>query len=162
MSNKIYKRSVESLRLMPEFLREMLLNVAPLIYRQTINIYKATKDIPKSLIEETALTKKQANRLVDKAMESVFFKLEENEIDEEYSVGEVSFMILYSVRSDKSYAKDVHQFCDYEFEIIKNSIEDMVNFYTLEEIKKLNILIEKYLNRFDKFRESKKYNGIWY
>jgi hypothetical protein len=29
-------------------------------------------------------------------------------------------------------------------------------------IKNIKTLIEKYMSRFDKRRESKKYNGIWY
>jgi len=36
-----------------------------------------------------------------------------------------------------------------------------VNSYA-EMIKNIKTLIEKYMSRFDRFRESKKYNGIWY
>jgi hypothetical protein len=72
--------------------------------------------------------------------------------------------MLYSIRSDKSLDKEVHQYCDIAVELLLRLInnEDSEVWLTIAYKKELEVLIEKYMSRFDRFRESKKYNGIWY
>lgn len=73
--------------------------------------------------------------------------------------------MIYSIRSNKSYAKDVHQYCDNDLKLIQwmvNEDDDREEWLTIGHQKRLNVLIGKYQNSFDNRRESKKYNGIWY
>lgn len=87
---------------------------------------------------------------------------DESKVDFGYYETEV--IMLYSIRSDKSLDKEVHQNCDNSVESILRLInnEESEVWLTIAYKKELEVLIEKYMSRFDKRRESKKYNGIWY
>ncbi len=166
MKNNFFKSSVVYIQLFPEFLREVFFEILPPAYRMVKNLRAASKGFAKELTEETSLTKKQAKKVVNKAMEFVFDELERSQNDCEYSKAESYLLMLYSIRSDKSYEQDVHNYCDAQFKLTKGTIEsddeDVRYWLTLGHQEDLKVLIDRYMSRFDKFKESKKYNGIWY
>ena len=132
---------------------------------------KARKLTIERIVKNTDLTKKQAKktvdgvlRLVDKSIEEDT-SLENGERTEPYSILEFMLNIIHNIRNNKSYSKEVHQYCDNDIEVINemvNEIKDNKEWLSIAHHKRLNVLIDKYMNSFDKFRESKKYNGIWY
>ena len=128
-------------------------------------IRKVYKDTIKDLTDSTSLTKKQAKKIVKKSIDAVgdaYDRCGESKVDFGYYETEV--IMLYSIRSDKSLDKEVHQNCDTSVESILSLInnEESEVWLTIAYKKELEVLIEKYMSRFDSRRESKKYNGIWY
>ncbi|MDB3870155.1 hypothetical protein N9351_04770 [Candidatus Thioglobus sp.] len=128
-------------------------------------ILKVYKDIVKDLTDSTSLTKKQAKKIVKKSIDAVgdaYDRCDESKVDFGYYETEV--IMLYSIRSDKSLDKEVHQNCDIAVDSILRLInnEESEVWLTIAYKKELEALIEKYMGFFDNRRESKKYNGIWY
>ena len=128
-------------------------------------IRKVYKDTIKDLTDSTSLTKKQAKKIVKKSLDAVgdaYDRCDESKVDFGYYETEV--IMLYSIRSDKSLDKEVHQNCDIAVELLLRLInnEESEVWLTIAYKKELEVLIEKYMSRFDNRRESKKYNGIWY
>lgn len=138
--------------------------VAPLMYRSLKNLHKASKDIVKGLVESTTLSKKQSKKIADNSMAFVEESFEADTRFSEFSFLETNLLMIYSIRSNKSYAKDVHQYCDEDLKLIRETIEDedSEEWLTIAHNKSLRVLIDKHMNSFDKYKESKKYNGIWY
>ena len=140
-------------------------------YNTVKNMLKARKLTIERIVKNTDLTKKQAKKtvdgvlgLVDKSIEEDT-SLENGERTEPYSILEFMLNIIHNIRNNKSYSKEVHQYCDNDIEVINemvNEIKDNKEWLSIAHHKRLNVLIDKYMNSFDKFRESKKYNGIWY
>jgi len=126
---------------------------------------KVYKDTVKDLTDSTSLTKKQAKKIVSKslaAVEDAYGRCDELETG--FGYYETELIMVYSIRSDKTLDKEVHQNCDTAVESILRLInnEESEVWLTIAYKKELEVLIEKYMSRFDKRRESKKYNGIWY
>jgi len=135
------------------------------------NMLKARKWIIKDLVEDTSLTKRQAKKIVDGVI-GILPKLVEEDTSIEngdrtdpYSSLEYNLIIIYLIRGNKSYSQEVYQCCDNDLKLINeiaNEDKDSEEWLTIAHQKRLNVLIDKYMNSFDKIRESKKYNGIWY
>jgi len=72
--------------------------------------------------------------------------------------------MIRSIRSNENYSEEVHQYCDDDVEEISEIVNDVDNedVFTVAEKKVLDGMIARYMNSFDKFKVSKKYNGIWY
>ena len=145
---------------------ETISYVTKLTYTSVKNIYKVRKDIVKELVDETSLSKKQAKKIVDDSVLSVSdaFDADEDRI-EPYGYLETNLIMIYSIRSNKDYSEEVYRYCDNDLKAINwmvNEDGDNQGWLTIAYQKSLNVLIDKYMNSFDKFRESKKYNGIWY
>ena len=140
-------------------------------YNTVKNMLKARKLTIERIVKNTDLTKKQAKKtvdgvlgLVDKSIEEDT-SLENGERTEPYSILEFMLNIIHNIRNNKSYSKEVHQYCDNDIEVINEMVNEnkgSKEWITIAHQKRLNVLIDKYMNSFDKFRESKKYNGIWY
>jgi len=135
------------------------------------NMLEARKWTIKGLVEDANLTKKQAKKIVDGVIELVSKWVEEDvsiengDRTDPYSNLEYNLVIIYLIRSNKSYSQEVHQYCDDDLKLINrmvNEDDDREEWLSIAHHKRLNVLIDKYMNSFDKFRESKKYNGIWY
>ncbi|SMN17499.1 hypothetical protein CRYPA_16 [uncultured Candidatus Thioglobus sp.] len=135
------------------------------------NMLKARKWIINGLVEDTSLTKKQVKKIVDGVIELVPKWLEEDTSIENgdrtdpYSNLEYNLIIIYLIRGNKSYSQEVYQYCDDDLKLINEMVNEddgREEWLSIAHHKRLNVLIDKYMNRFDKHRESKKYNGIWY
>ena len=134
------------------------------------NIMKVYKDIAKGLLEDTSLTKKKAEKIASDAMyaagdaydDSANPELFENPI--ELGLFTTNMIMIRSIRSNENYSEEVHQYCDDDVEAISEVVNDVDNedSFTVAEKKVLDGMIARYMNSFDKFRVSKKYNGIWY
>ena len=134
------------------------------------NIMKVYKDIAKGLLEDTSLTKKEAEKIASDAMyaagdaydDSANPELFENPI--ELGLFTTNMIMIRSIRSNENYSEEVHQYCDDDVEAISEVVNDVDNedSFTVAEKKVLDGMIARYMNSFDKFRVSKKYNGIWY
>ena len=138
-----------------------------LVYNSIRCLVQVRKDMVKGLVKETSLTKKQAKKIADDSMSSVEDAFDKDEDRfEAYDFYETNLMMIYSIRSNKSYANDVHQYCDNDLELIRwmvNEDDDREEWLTIARQKSLNVMIDKYTNSFDKFGiVSKKYDGIWY
>ena len=166
MSNR-YKRTLEKIT----DWSDKLFFVAPFTYNLMKNMLKARKWTIEGLVEDADLTKKQAKKIVDEAALLASEWLEEDtgvergDRTDPFSIYENNLLIIYFIRSNKSYGKEIHQYCDDDLKLINrmvNEDDDREEWLSIAHHKRLNVLIEKYMNRFDKFRESKKYNGIWY
>ena len=128
------------------------------------------KDIVKGLVKETSLTKKEAKKIANTAMDvlenayddSANPELFENPI--ELGLFTTNMIMIRSIRSNENYSEEVHQYCDDDVEGISEIVNDVdsEDFFTVAEKKVLDGMIARYMNSFDKFKESKKYNGIWY
>ena len=145
---------------------ETISYVTKLTYTSVKNIYKVRKDMVKELVDETSLSKKQAKKIVDDSVLSVSdaFDADEDRI-EPYGYLETNLIMTYSIRSNKDYSEEVYRYCDNDLKAINwmvNEDGDNQGWLTIAYQKRLNVLIDKYMNSFDRFRESKKYNGIWY
>ncbi len=128
-------------------------------------IRKVYKDTVKDLTDSTSLTKKQAKKIVSKSLDAVEDAYGRcDELETGFGYYETEVIMLYSIRSDKSLDKEVHQNCDNSVGSILRLInnEESEVWLTIAYKKELEVLIEKYMSRFDNRRESKKYNGIWY
>ena len=126
---------------------------------------KVYKDTVKDLTDSTSLTKKQAKKIVKKSLDALGDAYDRcDELKEGFGYYETELIMVYSIRSDKALDKEVHQNCDIAVESILRLInnEESEVWLTIAYKKELEVLIEKYMSRFDKRRESKKYNGIWY
>ena len=143
----------------------------PFTYRLMMNILKARKSIVKGLVENTILTKKQSKKVADDAtlLATKWLdddkSIENGDRNDPFSNLEYHLLIIYFIRSNKSYNQEIHQYCDDDLNLINEMVnvdDDWEEWLSIAHHKRLNVLIEKYLNRFDKFKESKKYNGIWY
>jgi hypothetical protein len=142
----------------------------PTYFRILKRSIKSGGGIADGLILEAGLTYKQAKRIAFSSQESALDSLCEptNSIDIPdggYSVFEISLLTLYEIRSNKDYSEDVHRYCDKQLKVFNkviNEDEDKEEIYTIAEHKRLNVLIDKYMNSFDRFKVSKKYSGIWY
>ena len=147
-------------------LTDKITYVVPLTYQSIKTLYSVDKDMVKGLVKETTLTKKQAKKIADDSMSSIEDAFDKDKDRfEEYDFYETNLIMIYSIRSNKSYAKDVHQYCDNDLKLIQwmvNEDDDREEWLTIGHQKRLNVLIDKYQNSFDKLRESKKYIGIWY
>jgi len=135
------------------------------------NLLKARKWTIQSLVEDTALTKWQAKKIVDDVMPLVTKWVDEDTSIEDgnrtdpLSGLEYNLLIIYFIRGNKPYSQDVHKYCDDDLKMINEMVNedyDKEEWLSIAHYKRLNVLIDKYQNSFDKFRESKKYNGIWY
>ncbi len=153
----LVRNIVETLMIIPGFLFAYfgILKTIREVYKDTIE----------DLTDSTSLTKKQAKKIVKKSLDALgdaYDRCDESKVDFGYYETEV--IMLYSIRSDKSLDKEVHQNCDTAIESILRVINNEENevWLTIAYKKELEVLIEKYMSRFDKRRESKKYNGIWY
>jgi hypothetical protein len=135
------------------------------------NIMKVYKDIAKGLLEDTSLTKKEAEKIASDAMyaagdaydDSANPELFENPI--ELGLFTTNMIMIRSIRSNENYSEEVHQYCDDDVEAISEVVNDVDNegSFTIAEKKVLDGMIARYMNSFDKFGTvSKKYNGIWY
>ena len=134
------------------------------------NIMKVYKDIAKGLLEDTSLTKKEAEKIASDAMyaagdaydDSANPELFENPI--ELGLFTTNMIMIRSIRSNENYSEEVHQYCDDDVKAISEVVNDVdnENSFTVAEKKVLDGMIARYMNSFDKFRVSKKYNGIWY
>ena len=128
------------------------------------------KDIVKGLVKETSLTKKEAKKIANTAMDvledayddSANPELFENPI--ELGLFTTNMIMIRSIRSNENYSEEVHQYCDDDVEGISEIVNDVdsEDVFTVAEKKVLDGMIARYMNSFDKFRVSKKYNGIWY
>lgn len=134
------------------------------------NLLKARKWTIQGLAKDTNLTKRQAKKIVDDAIPLVTKWVEEdtsieNGRADSLSGLEYNLLIIYFIRNNKSYSQDVYKYCDDDLKLINEMVNedgDREEWLTIAHYKRLNLLIDKYQNSFDKFRESKKYNGIWY
>ena len=146
---------------------ETISYVTKLTYTSVKNIYKVRKDIVKELVDETSLSKKQAKKIVDDSVLSVSdaFDADEDRV-EPYGYLETNLIMIYSIRSNKDYSEEVYRYCDNDLKAINwmvNEDSDNQGWLTIAYQKSLNVMIDKYMNSFDKFGTvSKKYNGIWY
>ncbi len=128
------------------------------------------KDIVKGLVKETSLTKKEAKKIANTAMDvledayddSANPELFENPI--ELDLFTTNMIMIRSIRSNETYSEEVHQYCDDDVERISEIVNDVdsEDGFTVAEKRVLDGMITRYMNSFDKFRVSKKYNGIWY
>jgi hypothetical protein len=128
------------------------------------------KDIVKGLVKETSLTKKEAKKIANTAMDvledayddSANPELFENPI--ELGLFTTNMIMIRSIRSNETYSEEVHQYCDDDVERVSEIVNDVdsEDVFTVAEKKVLDGMIARYMNSFDKFKESKKYNGIWY
>ena len=128
------------------------------------------KDIVKGLVKETSLTKKEAKKIANTAMDvledayddSANPELFENPI--ELDLFTTNMIMIRSIRSNETYSEEVHQYCDDDVERISEIVNDVdsEDGFTVAEKKVLDGMITRYMNSFDKFKVSKKYNGIWY
>ena len=129
------------------------------------------KDIVKGLVKETSLTKKEAKKIANTAMDvledayddSTNPELFENPI--ELGLFTTNMIMIRSIRSNENYSEEVHQYCDDDVEGISEIVNDVdsEDVFTVAEKKVLDGMIARYMNSFDKFGTvSKKYNGIWY
>ena len=143
----------------------------PFTYRLMMNILKARKSIVKGLVENTILTKKQSKKVAyDATLLATKWldddkSIENGDRTDPFSNLEYHLLIIYFIISNKSYNQEIHQYCDDDLNLINEMVnvdDDWEEWLSIAHHKRLNVLIEKYLNRFDKFKESKKYNGIWY
>jgi hypothetical protein len=131
------------------------------------NIYKVRKDIVKGLVDETSLSKKQAKKIADDSILPVAdaFEFDEDRV-EAYDFFETNILMLYFIRSNKDYSEEVYRYCDNDLKTLNwmiNEDDDGEEWLTIAHQKRLNTLIDKYMNSFDKFGTvSKKYNGIWH
>ena len=128
-------------------------------------IRKVYKDTVKDLTDSTGLTKKQAKKIVTKSLDAVKDAYDRcDELEQGFGYYETELIMLYSIRSDKTLDKEVHQNCDVVVKLTLEFIneEESEVWLTIAYKKELEALIEKYMGRFDNRRESKKYNGIWY
>ena len=134
------------------------------------NIMKVYKDIAKGLLEDTSLTKKKAEKIASDAMYAAGDAYDDSKNPELYeSPIELDFFIIYmimirSIRRNEDYSEEVHKYCDDDVKAISEVVNDVDNedSFTVAEKKVLDGMIARYMNSFDKFRVSKKYNGIWY
>ena len=135
------------------------------------NIMKVYKDIAKGLLEDTSLTKKEAEKIASDAMyaagdaydDSANPELFENPI--ELGLFTTNMIMIRSIRSNETYSEEVHQYCDDDVERVSEIVNDVdsEDVFTVAEKKVLDGMIARYMNSFDKFGTvSKKYNGIWY
>ena len=134
------------------------------------NIMKVYKDIAKGLLEDTSLTKKKAEKIASDAMyaagdaydDSKNPELYESPIELDFFI--INMIMIRSIRSNENYSEEVHQYCDDDVKAISEVVNDVDNedSFTVAEKKVLDGMIARYMNSFDKFRVSKKYNGIWY
>ena len=134
------------------------------------NIMKVYKDIAKGLLEDTSLTKKEAEKIASDAMyaagdaydDSANPELFENPI--ELGLFTTNMIMIRSIISNENYSEEVHQYCDDDVKAISEVVNDVDNedSFTVAEKKVLDGMIARYMNSFDKFKVSKKYNGIWY
>jgi len=132
---------------------------------------RVCKGIAEGLLEDTSLTKKEANKIAYGAMDSLELmydssinpELYENPV-EPLSPFIFNMIMIRSIRSNEDYSEEVHQYCDDDVKIISEAVNGIVGeeFLTIAEKKVLDGMITRYMNSFDKFKESKKYNGIWY
>ena len=131
---------------------------------------KVYKDIAKGLLEDTSLTKKKAEKIASDAMyaagdaydNSKNPELDENLIELDFFI--INMIMIRSIRGNEDYSKEIHQYCDDDVKAISEVVNDVDNedSFTVAEKKVLDGMIARYMNSFDKFRVSKKYNGIWY
>ena len=134
------------------------------------NIMKVYKDIAKGLLEDTSLTKKKAEKIASDAMYAAGDAYDDSKNPELYeSPIELDFFIIYmimirSISRNEDYSEEVHKYCDDDVKAISEVVNDVDNedSFTVAEKKVLDGMIARYMNSFDKFRVSKKYNGIWY
>jgi hypothetical protein len=146
---------------------ERMSYVTILTYTSVRNIYKARKDIVKYLVDETSLSKKQAKKIVDDSVLSVpdAFDADEDRV-EAYGYLETYLIMIYSIRSNKDYSEEVYRYCDNDLKTLNwmvNEDGDREEWLTIGYQKRLNVMIDKYMNSFNKFGiVSKKYDGIWY
>ena len=134
------------------------------------NIMKVYKDIAKGLLEDTSLTKKKAEKIASDAMYAAGDAYDDSKNPELYeSPIELDFFIIYmimirSIRRNEDYSEEVHKYCDDDVKAISEVVNDVDNedSFTVAEKKVLDGMIARYMNSFDKFKVSKKYNGIWY
>ena len=134
------------------------------------DIMKVYKDIAKGLLEDTSLTKKEAEKIASDAMyaagdaydNSKNPELGENLIELDFFI--INMIMIRSIRGNEDYSKEIHQYCDDDVKAISEVVNDVdnENSFTVAEKKVLDGMIARYMNSFDKFRVSKKYNGIWY
>ena len=134
------------------------------------DIMKVYKDIAKGLLEDTSLTKKKAEKIASDAMyaagdaydNSKNPELDENLIELDFFI--INMIMIRSIRGNEDYSKEIHQYCDDDVKAISEVVNDVdnENSFTVAEKKVLDGMIARYMNSFDKFRVSKKYNGIWY
>jgi len=131
---------------------------------------KVHKDIVKGLVKETSLTKKEAKKIANTAMDILEDAYDDNTNPElSKALIELDFYIanmimIRSIRSNENYSEEVYRYCDDDVKAISEVVNDVDNedSFTVTEKKVLDGMIARYMNSFDKFKESKKYNGIWY
>jgi len=137
----------------------------------TSDVMKVHKEIVEGLLDSTSLTKKEAKNIAYDAMDSIDLINDSSknpELYENYIEAPSALMFLMvmtrSIRSNEVYSEEVHQYCDYNVKRLFEVINDVDNedSFTIADKKVLGGMIARYMNSFDKFKESKKYDGIWY
>ena len=100
-------------------------------YNTVKNMLKARKLTIERIVKNTDLTKKQAKKtvdgvlgLVDKSIEEDT-SLENGERTEPYSILEFMLNIIHNIRNNKSYSKEVHQYCDNDIEVINEMVNEI-------------------------------------
>ena len=116
------------------------------------------KDIVKGLVKETSLTKKEAKKIANTAMDvledayddSANPELFENPI--ELDLFTTNMIMIRSIRSNENYSEEVHQYCDDDVEGISEIVNDVdsEDVFTVAEKKVLDGMIARYMNSFDK------------
>jgi len=129
-----------------------------------IIVMKVYKDMVGCLIEELNLTKRQAKKIAVDAMSAVGNAYENNDGFINFGFLSVNMIMIYSIRNNVDYSDKIHNYCDDDVKLISEVVNDVDNedVFTIAEKKFLNKMIAKYMNSYDKYRESKKYSGIWY
>jgi len=167
---KTLNKGMEWILHIPEYLSELgdkIIYTASVMHQSYKSLRWTYKTTVHGLVEDTTLTKKQAKKIVGDAMEFVVhvFEKDEDRLGP-YGYFETNLLVIYSIRGNKDYAEEVHQYCDDDLqhinEMVNEDIDDRDEWLSIGLYKRLNVLIDKYQNSFDKRRESKKYNGIWY
>ena len=141
------------------------------VLSSTSDVMKVHKEIVEGLLDSTSLTKKEAKNIAYDAMDSIELINDSSanpELYENYIEVPSALMFLMvmtrSIRSNEVYSEEIHQYCDYNVKRLFEVINDVDNedSFTIADKKVLSGMIARYMKSFDKFRESKKYNGIWY
>ena len=160
---KVYKRAADKIA---DWLDTLFF-----VIRYMKNMLKARKWTIKGLVEDVNLTRRQAKKIVDDAAQLTAkwteedTSIERGERNDPFSVYEINLLLIYFIRKNKSYSQEIYRYCDNDLKLINkmaNQDDDREEWLSIAHHKRLNILIDKYQDSFDKFRESKKYNGIWY
>jgi hypothetical protein len=137
----------------------------------TRDIMRVYDEIIEGLLKGTSLTKKEATKIAYDAMDSIELIYDSSINPELYespieSPSALMFhmVMIRSIRSNEDCSEEVHQYCDYDVKALSEVISNVENedSFTIADKKVLDGMIARFMNSFDKFREYKKYNGIWY